>query len=170
MIAKLKKKAAFLDRDGVINFDRGYIKDFKNLKFRFKVFEGLKLLNEKKYLIFIITNQAGIAKGHIKPKEYFELTKKLINNFNKKNISIAKIQYCPHHPKGKILKYKKKCQCRKPGNLMIRRILSKWSIDKKNSFMIGDRLKDKKAALKSNLYFEYAKKNFYKQIKDIISS
>ena len=84
MIAKLKKKAAFLDRDGVINFDRGYIKDFKNLKFRFKVFEGLKLLNEKKYLIFIITNQAGIAKGHIKPKEYFELTKKLINNFNKK--------------------------------------------------------------------------------------
>lgn len=166
---KNKKKAAFLDRDGVINFDKGYINNFKNIKFRFKVINGLQLLTNEKYLIFIITNQAGIAKGYIKLEEYNILTKRMMNFFKNKKIKITEIKYCPHHPNAKILKYKKKCSCRKPGNLMIREIFSKWNIDKRRSFMIGDRMKDKKTAKKSKLYFEYAKKNFFRQIKEIIT-
>jgi D-glycero-D-manno-heptose 1,7-bisphosphate phosphatase len=164
-----KKICAFLDRDGVINFDRGYIENFSKIRFRKGVIKGLKKISKKNYLIFIITNQAGIAKGHIKYKELKILNKKLINFFKKKEIKITKIKFCPHHEKGIIKKYSIKCKCRKPGNLMIKEVFNRWRVDKKKSFMIGDRLKDYQAAKKSKLYFEYAKPNFKDQIDKIIN-
>ena len=166
---KMKKKiCAFLDRDGVINFDRGYIENFSKINFRKGVIDGLKKISKAKYLIFIITNQAGIAKGHIKYNELMVLNKKLTNFFKKKEIKITKIKFCPHHEKGIIKRYTKKCKCRKPGNLMIKEVFNKWNVDKKKSFMIGDKLKDYQAAKKSKLYFEYAKANFNNQIDKII--
>lgn len=165
---KAKKKAVFLDRDGVINLDRGYINKFSNIKFRNGVINGLKFLTKKKYLIFIITNQAGVAKGYITYKELIKLNSDFLKFFKKKKIKIAKIEFCPHHKNGIIKKYKKKCNCRKPGNLMIKKIFSKWKIKKKYSFMIGDNLKDKQAATKSNLYFEYALPNFNTQIRNLV--
>ena len=167
-IAK-KKICAFLDRDGVINFDKGYIENFSKIKFRKGVIQGLRKITKKKYLTFIITNQAGIAKGFIKYNELVKLNKKLINFFKKKRIQITKIKFCPHHKKGIIRKYSKKCKCRKPGNLMIKEVFNKWNVDKQKSFMIGDRLKDRIAAKKSKLYFEYVKPNFEKQIDKIIN-
>ena len=77
--------------------------------------------------------------------------------------------YCPHHPQGTIKKYKKKCNCRKPENGMIKKAIKDWSIDIKKSFMIGDQKTDLLAAKKSNLKFIYIKKNkFYKKIKELI--
>ena len=163
----IKNKAAFLDRDGVINIDKGYINNFNQITFRAGVIKGLRFLTEKKYKIFVITNQAGIAKGYIKYGQLIELNKKLIIFFKKKGIIINKIQFCPHHKEGLIKKYSINCKCRKPGNLMIKKIFNNFNINKKFSFMIGDKLKDKQAANKSSLYFQYAKKNFYNQIKSI---
>ncbi len=168
MSLKRKFKAAFLDRDGVINFDKGYINEFSKIKFRNGAIKGLKLLSKNKYLIFIITNQAGVAKGHISYGELIKLNFELNKFFKNKKIKITKIEFCPHHPRGKVKKFKKKCKCRKPGNLMIKRILRRWRIEKRSSFMIGDNLKDKQAAVKSNLYFEYALPNFESQIKNLI--
>ena len=170
MKSKRKYKAAFLDRDGVINFDKGYINNFSNLTLRKGVVKGLQELSKKNYLIFIITNQAGVAKGFITYEDLLKLNKQFIKFFKKRNIKITKIEFCPHHHKGIVKKYKKKCNCRKPGNLMIKRIFKNWKIDKKSSFMIGDRLKDKQTALKSGLLFEYALPNFKKQIKDLIKT
>ncbi len=164
-----KNNCAFLDRDGVINFDRGYIKSFSKIKFRKGVIDGLRLLTKKKYLIFIITNQAGIAKGFIKYKELIKLNSDLLIFLKKRGIKITKIKFCPHHEKGIIKKYSKKCNCRKPGNLMIREVFQKWKINKRRSFMIGDRSKDRLAAKKSNLYFQYAKPNFEEQIINLIN-
>ena len=170
MKLKRKYKAAFLDRDGVINFDKGYINNFSNITLRKGVVKGLQELSKKNYLIFIITNQAGVAKGFITYEDLLKLNKQFIKFFKKRNIKITKIEFCPHHHKGVVKKYKKKCKCRKPGNLMIKRIFKSWKIDKKSSFMIGDRLKDKQTALKSGLLFEYALPNFKKQIKDLIKT
>ena len=72
----IKNKAAFLDRDGVINIDKGYINNFNQITFRAGVIKGLRFLTEKKYKIFVITNQAGIAKGYIKYGQLIELNKK----------------------------------------------------------------------------------------------
>ena len=160
--------AVFLDRDGTINYDKGYTYKFSQFKFRPYVLRGLRYLNKRRYLIFIVTNQAGIAKGKFELADLLKLNKQLLNYLSKKNIYINEIQFCPFHPRALIKKYKKKTNYRKPGNLMIRTILNKWNVDLKQSFMIGDRLSDKLAAKKSKLYFEYVSRNFLKQVKEII--
>ena len=160
------RPAAFLDRDGVINHDSGYVYKKKDFRFRKGVIKGLKYLIKKKYYIFIVTNQAGIAKGMFNENDFKKLHLYLKNNLSKKNIYFNDVQYCPYHPKGKIKIYKKKSSLRKPGNQMIKNILKKWLIDKRKSFMIGDKNSDKDCAKKSNLSFFYADSNFYTQIKN----
>jgi len=163
-----KKPAVFLDRDGVINHDFGYVHKKKDFKFKAGVIDGLKYLNEKDYLIFLVTNQAGIAKGIFKEKDFFKLQSYLSKTLLRYNLMINEVQYSPFHPKGKVLKFKKKSNLRKPGNQMIKNILNKFIIDKKKSFMIGDKISDKKCADKSNIRFYYAEKNFKTLIKKII--
>ena len=102
--------------------------------------------------------------------DLIKLHTQLKNYLKKRKILINEIQYCPHHPKGKIKLYRKKTEYRKPGNLMIKKILKKWNVDLKNSFMIGDQKTDYATAKKSKLYFEYAKNNFYNQVKKIINN
>lgn len=163
-----KKPAVFLDRDGVINYDYGYVYKYKDFKIRPGVIKGLQLLSKKKLLIFIVTNQSGIARGFFKEKDVKILHKKIIKFFLTKKIKINEIKYSPFHPDGIVKKFAKKSLTRKPGNLMIKKIMEKWKIDKKKSFMIGDKLSDKICAKKSNLYFEFAKKDFFYQIKNIL--
>tara|TARA_B100000686_G_scaffold332065_1_gene396379 strand:- start:511 stop:1044 length:534 start_codon:yes stop_codon:yes gene_type:complete len=163
----IKKNAVFLDRDGTINYDYGYVSRFSNFKFRPHVINGLKYLSKKKYLIFIVTNQAGLAKGKFKLNDLILLHKKLKIFLRKRKIVINDIEYCPYHPHGIVKKYKKKSEYRKPGNKMILKLIKKWKINKKRSFMLGDKNSDKQAAKKSNLYYEHVKGNFYNQVKKI---
>ena len=163
-----KKPAAFLDRDGVINHDFGYVYKEKNFRFKKGVIEGLKYISKKNYLIFLVTNQAGIAKGFFKERDFFKLqsfiSKKLLNY----NIMINDVQYSPYHPEGSVLKFRKKSNLRKPGNQMIKNIFNKFMIDKKKSFMIGDKISDKICANKSNIKFYYTQENFKTLIQKII--
>jgi len=163
-----KRPAAFLDRDGVINHDFGYVHKKKNFKFRKGVIDGLKYLSKKKFLIFIVTNQAGIAKGIFEELDFFKLQSFISKELLKHNIMINDVQYSPFHPSGKVLKYRKKTNLRKPGNQMIKNIFKKFIIDKKKSFMIGDKISDKKCAKKSSIKFYFAEENFKTLIKRII--
>lgn len=167
---KLIRPAAFLDRDGVVNFDKKYIFKMKDFKLRKGVIKGLRLLQKKNFYLFIITNQAGIAKKKFTELSFKKFSLDVKYFFFKKKIFFNDVEYCPFHKKALIKKYKKNSQFRKPGNLMIKKIFKKWPIDKKKSFFIGDQLTDFKCAKKSNLYFEYAKNNFYDQIKIIINN
>ena len=162
-----KRPAAFLDRDGVINHDYGYVHKPKNFKLKKDVIKTLKHLINKNYYIFIITNQAGIAKKKFTEKDFFKLHLYIKKKLNLNNVYFNDVKFSPYHPKGKIKKFKKKSNYRKPGNLMVKDILRNWLVDKKNSFMIGDKISDKLCAKKSNIYFEFVKKNFLKQIKII---
>ncbi len=164
---KYRMQAIFLDRDGTINYDSGYTHKFSEFKFRPNIIKGLRYLSKNNYLIFIITNQAGVAKKKFKLSDLIKLNKQLINFLKKRKIIINKIEFCLFHPDSKILKYKKKSNYRKPGNLMIKKVFKEWNIDRKRSFMIGDSVSDKKAAKKSKLYFEYVKKDFLSQIRNI---
>ena len=163
-----KKPAAFLDRDGVINYDFGYICNFKQFKFRPGVIKGLRHLKEKNFRIFIVTNQSGIARGLFTENDLKLFHNKMKRKLSIKKIRIDEIKYSPYHPKGIIKKFAKNHKSRKPGSLMIKQLFKKWPIDMKKSFMIGDRISDKKCAKRSKLYFEYAKKNFYSQVKNIL--
>lgn len=163
LLKKFKKPAIFFDRDGVINHDNKYVYKYKDFIFKKNILNTLKYL--KKYYLFIVTNQSGIARGFYKEDDFYLLHKKLKRNFIKKKIFFNDVLFCPHHPKGKIKKYKKKCLYRKPGNKMLEKILSSWNIDAKKSYMIGDSRSDEICAKKSKIKFLYSEKNFYTKIK-----
>lgn len=146
------RPALFLDRDGVINYDNGYTYKIKNFKFQKKIFKLIKRF-QKKYYIFIITNQSGIAKGYYKIKDFYKLQLYIKNYLAKKNLFINDIEFCPHHPQGTIKKFSLKCLCRKPGNLMIKKILNNWLIIKEKSFFVGDSISDELCAKKSNIKY-----------------
>ena len=142
----------------------------KDFKFKKGVIDGLKHLVKKKYYIFIVTNQAGIAKGIYKKNDFLNLQNTLKQELSKKNIYFDDVQYSPFHRKGIILKYKKTSNLRKPGNQMILNIFKKFLINKKKSFMIGDKNSDKECAKKSNLYFSFTNSNFLNLTKKIIKN
>ena len=164
------RPAVFLDRDGVINYDYGYVHKFKDFKLRKNVKKSLEILMKKNYYVFIVTNQAGIAKGFYKEIDFENLQKKIKTFFSKKEIFFNEVQFAPFHREGIIKKYKKDSSLRKPGNLMIKNIFKNWHIKKNKSFMIGDKISDKKAAKKSGLYFEYVKNDLFLQIKKLIKN
>ena len=162
------KPAVFLDRDGVINYDKGYVHKIKDFKFRPGVLKGLNFLCKHNYYIFIVTNQAGIGKKIFSQEDFTKLHIYIKNKLQKKNIFIDNVSFSLFHPDSKIKKFKKNSFTRKPGNLMIERIKKQWHLNLSKSFMIGDQGSDEICAKKSALYFEFAKENFYVQSKSII--
>jgi len=164
---EINKPAVFLDRDGVINYDYGYVHKYNDFKFKKHVISALKFLSTKNIYIFIVTNQSGIAKGLFKKKDFYKLHIKVKDFLLKKKIYIHDIKFSPFHIDGIIKKYRKISGYRKPGNLMIEELFKDWNIIRKKSFMIGDSLSDETAATKSRLYFEFVKPNLYEQVKKI---
>ncbi len=108
LLKNFSKKAVFLDRDGVINHDYGYVHSIRNFKLRKGVIKGLSLLTKKNYLIFIVTNQAGIGKKKFSLSEFVKLHLELKKKFLKKKIFIHEVKYSPFHKDAKLLIYKKK--------------------------------------------------------------
>ena len=165
----MRFKCAFLDRDGVINQDRGYISKISDFKIYPGVGKAISLLNKKNYLVIIITNQSGVGRGLIKIKELENLHNYLKKKIKKDGAKIDDIFYCPFHPEFGKGKFKKKSNDRKPGDGMIRKAIKKWKIETKTSFMIGDKISDKMSAKKAKIRFFYKKeRNLNTQIKNIL--
>lgn len=165
---KNKNRAFFLDRDGVINKDIGYLNKISQFKWLPGVKRAIKLLNEKKYKVIVISNQAGVGKGFIKIKFLNELNIWINKKLSKSKAKIDKFYYCPYHVNAKIKKYKIDSYDRKPKPGMIKNAIKKYNLDKSKCFMIGDRRKDYLAAKKSNVRFSYKKENLYDQVKQIL--
>ena len=159
------RPAIFLDRDGTINYDKGYTHKFRDFKIIPGNIKALKEITKKKYYIFIITNQAGIGKGIFKIDEFYKLHNQIKSSFIEKGIFINHVEFCPFHPKAKIKTFRKHTNLRKPGNKMIKNILQRWDINLKKSIMIGDSIKDKKCAEKSVISFRYLNVNLSKTLK-----
>ncbi len=166
---KKNKKAFFLDRDGVINKDIGYVSNIRDFKWLKGSKKAIKFLNDHKYLVVVITNQAGIAKGHIKISELATLHKSINLQLSKNNAKINRFYFCPYHPNGIIKKYKKKSFDRKPNPGMLLKAIKHYKLEKKNCIFIGDRRKDQIAAKKAKIRFEYRKENLFNQVYKIIS-
>ena len=163
-------KAMFLDRDGVINEDRGWIYKPKDFKILDGVIDGIKYLNKKKFLVIIITNQSGIGRKLYSVKQFQKLQKYFSKKLEANNCNYDDLFFCPHHPQHGKGKFKIKCKCRKPGSKMLEDAVKKWSINKKLSMMIGDKETDELAAQKAKINFFYKKDiKFTKQIKQILN-
>ncbi len=131
----MTNKAVFLDRDGVINYDYGYVSKISDFKLIPGTFESLKYLNSKNFLIIIITNQSGIGRGLFSENDFLKLNKYMLDLFSEQSISIDDVIYCPHKPDDN-------CNCRKPKPGMINSAIKKFSLIKEKSIMIGDKISD----------------------------
>ena len=144
------KKAIFLDRDGTINVEKDYIYKSEDLVFEEGSIEALKTFKNLGYILIVVSNQSGIARGYF-TEEDLNIFNNNMNEILKKNgAEITEFYCCPHHPDG-IGEYKKVCECRKPNNKMIEDAIKKYNIDREKSYMIGDKTSDIGAGLKSNL-------------------
>ncbi len=147
----MKNKAVFLDRDGVINEDFGYVHKIENFHIYPEVFPALRKLQEAGYKLLVVTNQSGIAVGYYTEGDFLKLTEYMLKVFEKEGIKIDKVYYCPHHPEGIIPELTMKCDCRKPESGMIRQGIQEFNIDPSASFLIGDKETDIKAAHKEGI-------------------
>ena len=136
------RKVIFLDRDGTINVDHGYVYKKEEFQFLEGVLEGLRLLEQLGFGLVIITNQSGIARGYYTEDEYYELNKWLLNELKKEGIHIASSFYCPHHPEAKVEEYRMSCECRKPGTALYKQACAQLEIDESKSYAIGDKARD----------------------------
>jgi D-glycero-D-manno-heptose 1,7-bisphosphate phosphatase len=143
-------KALFLDRDGVINIDYGYVGKIENFKFREGIFELTKQFQDNGYKIFVVTNQSGIARGYYSEEDFHKLTEWMKEEFLKRGVEIKDVKFCPHYPDISGV-----CECRKPEPKMILDLASEYNIDLENSILIGDSKRDieagEKAGIKTNI-------------------
>ncbi len=138
-------KAVFLDRDGVINVERGYTHRLEDFVILPDLIEVLQLLQKKGYLLIVVSNQSGIAKGLYTQQDVETVHQFMQNELTKSGIRLSEIYYCVHHPDVS------KCICRKPDSLFVEKGLARFNVDSKQSYFIGDKERDTEAAEKAGV-------------------
>lgn len=149
-----KRKAVFLDRDGVLNEERG---DWTYLLEDFRINEGvaaaLKIFQQKNYLLIVISNQSGIAKGIYQKEQTEYLHLHLERVLKNHGIELTEVYYCPHHPDVS------NCICRKPDSVLLEKAIARFNIDASQSYFIGDADRDEVAGKKAGVKTIKVKKN-----------
>lgn len=136
------RPAVFLDRDGTINVDKGYLYRREDFEYLEGAVNGLKRLQEWGYLLVIITNQSGVARGYYQEEDFCKLTDWMLADLQLKGVYIDRVYYCPHHPDGIVKEYAIICDCRKPGTGLFYRAAGELGIDFRRSIAIGDKERD----------------------------
>ncbi len=131
----MNKKILFLDRDGVINYDYGYIANINKFTLYLDSIVLIKKAIKNNYLVHIVTNQSGIARKYFSVEDFYQIMDYLERNLSNHGISNISYSFCPHRPE-------ENCSCRKPAKGIVSEFLKKNSIDSKNSIMVGDKFSD----------------------------
>lgn len=148
-------KAIFLDRDGVINVDTGYVSNVDDFEFIAGVIEALIEAKKQGYLLVVITNQSGIARGYFSEEQFHTLTEWMDWSLADRGVDLDGIYYCPHHEEKGIGEYKVACKCRKPQAGMLFDAIDELDIDVKQSILIGDKVSDLKAGIAAGVKSNY---------------
>ncbi|MFC2501365.1 MAG: D-glycero-beta-D-manno-heptose 1,7-bisphosphate 7-phosphatase [Haemophilus parainfluenzae] len=143
-------KAIFLDRDGTINIDHGYVHQIDDFEFIEGSINALKKLKEMGYLLVLVTNQSGIARGYFTEAQFLQLTEWMDWSLAEQGVDFDGIYYCPHHPDGKG-EFKEDCPCRKPKPGMLLDAMKALNIDPQQSVMVGDKIEDIKAGINAKV-------------------
>lgn len=139
-----KKRIIFLDRDGVINKDHGYVSKIEEFEFIDGVFDACKYFNSLGYEIIVVTNQSGIGRGYYTQNDFEKLTTYMLQKFEENGVKVLKVYFCPHSPEVD-------CSCRKPNTGMIEEACKDFEIDLNQSWLIGDKISDIETAINANI-------------------
>ncbi len=140
----MSKKAIFFDRDDTLLIDWGYMYKVEDLVFISDTFSVLKELQDKDYLLFIVTNQSGIGRGFFQESDMHKFHEAMLKELTAEGIKIQEIVFCPHSPEDK-------CDCRKPSPRLLNELCEKYDIDKSLSYMVGDKQSDVDAGKSADL-------------------
>jgi len=147
----MKKPAVFIDRDGTINEQMGYINHVDRFILLPGAAEAIGILNRNEYLSIVVSNQSGVARGYFPIELVEEVHTNMTAMLEKEKAAFDEIFFCPHHLNGIVPEYSQACECRKPGIGLIKKACERFDIDLTNSYMIGDRYLDIEMAHRSNL-------------------
>ena len=179
--------AVFMDRDGTITEEMGYLKEPEKLRLIPRSGEAIRSLNEKEILAIVVSNQSGVARGYFSEETVKKIHRKLERLLKKEGAYPDGIYYCPHHPKFGSPQYKKNCNCRKPKPGMLERAARRFNLDLKKCYITGDKVEDIKLARnvgakgililtgygersKKKVKSDYVAKNLYQAVKWIINN
>ncbi len=137
-----KVPAIFLDRDGTINVDHGYIHEIDNFQFIEGAIEAMHELKKMGFALVMVTNQSGIARGIFSEDDFMQLTEWMDWSLADRDVDLDGIYFCPHHPEAVIEEYRQQCDCRKPQPGMLLSAQKELNIDMAASYMVGDKIDD----------------------------
>lgn len=142
----LRRPATFFDRDGVLNLDEGYTHRREDFHWIAGAKEAIKRANDEGRYVFVVTNQAGIARGFYDESAVTALHQWMNDDLRPLGAHIDDFRFCPHHPDGKVIELSIACNCRKPKPGMLHSLLANWPVDRETSVLIGDKETDVEAA------------------------
>ncbi len=137
-----RRPAVFLDRDGTLNHDNGYVHRVADFCWLPGAVNAIRRLNESGYFVFVVTNQSGVARGIYDETAINHLHGWMNGELSAAGARIDDIRYCPHHPQGSIAAYRLACSCRKPAAGMLLDLMNAWPVTREASVMIGDKESD----------------------------
>ncbi len=163
---KGNQKALFLDRDGVINEDTGYVHKIEDFKFQVGIFDVCRAFADKGYAIIVVSNQSGVARGYFDEETLKKLDCWMKDQFHRQGIGILATYYCPYHVKGQG-KYKKESEDRKPNPGMLLKAKAEFNLDLSKSVLIGDKVSDIEAGKRAGVGTKIFVKSKYAKAADI---
>lgn len=147
--------AAFLDRDGVINVDSGYVGRWEDFEYLPEAIEGLKQLQNAGFMLFVVTNQSGIARGYYTEDDFLSLTRAMTNDLSAKGVTLSAVYYCPYLEDADLEPYRVNSELRKPEPGMLLKAAQDHDIDLSRSIMVGDKVSDMVAAERAGVPDRY---------------
>lgn len=145
------RAAAFLDRDGVINIDHGYLYRWQDFEFVPGAVEAMRQLQALGYLLVVVTNQSGVARGMYTEADVRTLHDQMRASLSRQGVELADVQYCPHHEQGQVAAYVQACGCRKPRPGMLNAAARALGLDLARSLIFGDKASDVQAGAAAGL-------------------
>jgi len=136
------RRAVFLDRDGVLNVDTGYVHRPEQVRWIEGCAEAIQLLNKLEYRVFVVTNQSGVARGYYDEETVRRLHRWMTAKLRSQKAEVSEFRYSPYHPNGVIPRYRLESPCRKPRPGMLLDLMERWPTMIEGSFMVGDQATD----------------------------
>lgn len=146
-----KRPAVFVDRDGTLIHEAHYLSDPRKARLFAGAARAVRRLNDAGFLVFMITNQSGVARGYFTEADVRRVNRRVTQLLRRGGARIDGVFYCPHHREGSVARYRRACACRKPRPGMVRRAARRFPIDRRRSFVLGDHLGDMQLAVTAGL-------------------